>query len=288
MLELRSLSVVLLASVTTLASGCTAPDDVDLERYEQSISSQNGEDGVLRKIFELIEPTERFAVEFGAADGVAGSNVRNLVIEAGWNAFLIEGDPERAEKCAESYEAYPSTRCIQAWVYPGNVELLFEDNGVPKQLDLLVIDIDSNDWYVWRAIRDFRPKVVLIEYNALFAPPTRMVVDFHPLNYWDETHYFGASIQSMYELGKKKGYELVYADSNGVNLFFVDAIYYDRFGIRDNSPEKLHRPYKGTYQMTPQQLSALVRANGRPLPPNDRDLVWDEVRIEKRFLIDQR
>jgi hypothetical protein len=279
---------VSLVPIAIVALGCSAPEAVDLESYEESVFSQNGEDGVIRRIFELVAPGKRFAVEFGAADGVAGSNVRNLVVNAGWDAFLIEGDPERARECAQSYEGYPGSRCIQAWVYPGNVELLFEENGVPKDLDLLVIDIDSNDWYVWRAIRDFRPKVVLIEYNALFAPPTRMVIDFHPLNYWDDSTYYGASIQSMYELGRKKGYELLYAERNGVNLFFVDAIYFDRFGIGDNSPERLYRPYRGTYQVAPDRLSLLVDEDGRPQPPQDHDLVWDEVRIEKRFLIDRR
>lgn len=268
--------------------GCPPPEEVDFESHEASVFSQNGEDGVIRKVFELIEPTRHFAVEFGAADGLHGSNVRNLVVHEEWDAFMMEGDAERAQECAENYAAYPGSRCIQAWVYPGNVELLFEENGVPKDLDLLVIDIDSNDWYVWRVIHDFRPKLVLIEYNGLFAPPIRMVVDFHPLNYWDGSSFFGASIQSLYELGKKKGYELIYVDSNGVNLFFVDAIYYERFGIRDNSPEKLFLPYQGRLSFGPDRLSELVDDQARPLPPYDRDLVWDEFRIEKRFLIDQR
>ena len=90
----------------------------------------------------------------------------------------------------------------------GNIEILFEEAGVPKDLDLLVSDsdIDSNDYYVWRAIHDFRPKVVM---NAFFPPPQLMVIDYHPMNYWDGTYYIGASIQSLYELGKKKGYELI-------------------------------------------------------------------------------
>ncbi len=70
----------------------------------------------------------------------------------------------------------------------------------------------------------------------------------------------------------------------GVNLFFVDEIYYDRFGILDNSPEKL---YPGVDQAPAPPLSTLVKSNGEPQPPNHRDLVWKNVRIKKRFLIDQ-
>ena len=106
---------------------------------------------------------------------------------------------------------------------------------------LLTIDIDSNDYYVWRAITRFKPKVVVIEYNAVFPPPIRAVVDFHPMNYWDGSDYYGASLQSLFDLGKAKGYELVYANSFGTTAFFVAAEYFPRFGITDNSPEQIYR-----------------------------------------------
>ena len=117
---------------------------------------------------------------------------------------------------------------------------MFEDHGVPKDFDLLVIDIDSNDYYVWHAIQSYRPKVVMIETNPMFQPPTRMVIEYHPMNYWDGSSYFGASLQSLFDLGQKKGYRLVYHMQNGVNAIFVDEPYFERFGIQDNSPETLY------------------------------------------------
>ena len=148
---------------------------VDLRAAERSVFSQFGEDGVIEKIFEIIEPGPKFAIEFGAHNGVTNSNMRNLVVNHGWSTLQIEGDPKRAAELAAAYKDYPTTKTLQAWIWPGNVELLFEENGVPKDLDLLVIDIDSNDYYVWRAIRDFRPKVVMIETNRHFPPPQLMV-----------------------------------------------------------------------------------------------------------------
>ena len=135
----------------------------------------------------------------------------------GWSAFLIEGDPKRAAKLQAAYADYPSAKTLEAWVYPGNIEILFEENGVPEDLDFLVVDIDSNDYYVWRAIHDFRPKVVQMEINPWFPPPQLMVVDFHPMNYWDNSTYVGASLESMTRLAKKKGYELVHMMSHGPN-----------------------------------------------------------------------
>ena len=184
------------------------------------------------------------------------------------NAALERGDDEMALGFLEEARE----------LEPGNVELLFEDNGVPADLDFLVIDVDSNDYYLWRAIRDFRPKVVMIEVNGLFPPPERKVVDFHPMNYWDQSAYFGASLQSLYDLAKRKGYELVYHTKSGINAFFVDEKYFPLFGIEDNSPESLYHPLNPLYH------TAWLGPDGELIPPDKKELVWEDLRIEKNFV----
>ncbi|MDG2306306.1 MAG: hypothetical protein P8R42_16970 [Candidatus Binatia bacterium] len=254
---------------------------VDFEKHERQVFSQFGEDGVIEKIFEIIEPTEKYAVEFGAHNGVAASNVRNLIVNHGWGSFQIEGSEPLARQLRKNYLDYPKVKTQQAWVWPGNVEILFEEAGVPKDLDLLVIDIDSNDYYVWRALHDFRPKVVMVEINAGFPPPQLMVIDFHPMNYWDGRDYAGASLQSYHELAKRKGYELVYHMSSGVNALFVDAKYYPLFGIEDNSPTKLFRPateWAEMFDTSPQGR------DGVPFDEDNRYLTWKDLKIEKKFI----
>jgi len=278
-----TLALLLMLLAAPVASESTkAP--VDLRAAERKVFSQFGEDGVIEKVFELIEPTARYCVEFGAHNGKTNSNVRNLVVNHDWSCFQIEGDEKKAAKLAANYADYPKNKSQQAWVWPGNVELLFEEAGVPKDLDLLVIDIDSNDYYVWRAIHDFRPKLVIIEANFFFPPPELMVIDFHPMNYWDGTYYAGASIQSLYELGKKKGYELIHQLSAGPNLIFVDEKYYDRFGIEDNSPSALYRA------LPAELMNAQSVRSGRegvPWPPGQDKLVWENLVIEKKFILDR-
>ena len=257
---------------------------VNLSGHERQVFSQSGEDGVIEKIFEIIEPTHKFCVEFGAADGIASSNVRNLILNYGWSSLQIEGDPKLASNLAENYRGIPNAKTLQTWVWPGNIEVLFEENGVPEDFDFLVIDIDSNDYYVWRAIQSFRPKVVMIEVNSYFPPPKLMVVDYHPMNYWDNTLYVGASLQSLYNLGKKKGYELVYHTRNGINAFFVDKRYLPRFGIRNNSPEKLFNPM-------PEELRSFFKKSigpGEELIPKGKEfLIWKELKIKKKFIFDR-
>ena len=283
----RTMLISLLFCLLT-ASGASAADaaskPVDLRAAEASVFSQNGEDGVIEKIFEIIPPGPKFAVEFGANDGVNASNMRNLVLNRGWSSLQIEGDPVLAKKLAANYKDHPTTQTLEAWVWPGNIEILFEENGVPADLDLLVIDIDSNDYYVWRAIHDFRPKVVMIEMNQFFPPPQLMVIDFHPMNYWDHTYYTGASLQSLYNLGKKKGYELVHVMSFGPNVFFVAEEYFDRFRIQDNSPTALYVPPPAAVM---KQYSHQWGRNGVPWPKGKRNLTWKRLVIPKKFILDR-
>ena len=281
-----ALVLVVAVPLTSVAADDPAPTaPVDLRAAERIEFSQFGEDGVIEKIFEIIEPGPKFAVEFGAHNGIKNSNMRNLVVNHGWSTFQIEGNPERAAALAKAYEDYPTTKTQEAWVWPGNVEILFEENGVPKDLDLLVIDIDSNDYYVWRAIHDFRPKVVIIETNRHFPPPQLMVIDFHPMNYWDTTYYTGASMQSMYNLAKKKGYELIYQMKIGPNTIWVDKKYFPRFGIKDNSPEAMYTP-DPTIESKNQTPFTWGR-DGVPWPPRKRYLTWKNLRIEKKFRFDR-
>ena len=260
---------------------CPASDDatvhewadapVDLLQYENSVYSGGGEDGVIEKIFEIIEPTTKFSVEFGAGDGKLASNSYRLIEQEGWGSLQIEGDPERAKLMRDNLAEFPRVTALEAWVWPGNIEILLEENGVPRDFDLLVIDIDSNDYYVWRAIQSFRPKVVMIEVNPAYAPPQKMVIDFHPMNYWDYSGYHGASLQSLADLGKKKGYELLYHLSHGGNAVFVDEKYFPLFGIRDNSPETL---FNAPDDETRERLLNIGR----------RVLRWQDLKIRKKIL----
>jgi hypothetical protein len=262
----------------------TPNEPIDLTAAERSVFSQFGEDGVIEKIFEVIEPGPKFCVEFGAHNGVTNSNMRNLVVNHGWSSFQIEGNLKRAAELAENYKDYPKVETKQAWVWPGNIEILFEEAGVPKDLDFLVIDIDSNDYYIWRAIHHFRPKIIMIELNLFFPPPQLMVIDYHPMNYWDGTYYTGASLQSLYELGQKKGYELLYQFTSGPNVLFVAKEHFDRFGIADNSPAAIYRKPPLDALNSPEKQWG---RNGVPWPEGKSSLKWNNLRIPKKFVLDR-
>jgi len=93
---------------------------------------------------------------------------------------------------------------------------------VPKNFDLLSIDVDFNDYWVWKAVKDYFPRVISIEYNACYPPTESKTVPYDSHGKWDKrTNYFGASLLALVKLGLSKGYTLVGCDSNGINAFFV-------------------------------------------------------------------
>ena len=89
----------------------------------------------------------------------------------------------------------------------------------------------------------------MIEYNPYYEPPQRWVMKFNPEHVWDGSTYYGASLESLCRLGKDKGYELHLLRCDGNNAFFVERSLYERFGVKDNSPQLLFRPamYKGRF-----------------------------------------
>jgi hypothetical protein len=258
---------------------------VDLSKSERSVFAPAGEDGVLETILDVVPPDHRFLVDLGAGDGITGSSSRNLIVNHGWGGLLVEAKEPLAAKLAGAYAQGGRVKALQALIDPGDIELILERHGVPRDLDLLIIGLKGNDWYVWRAIDEFQPKVVQIQYNAAFLPPQTMVIEYHPLNYWDGSPYFGASIQSLHNLGKRKGYELLYANTKGTSLFFVRSTYFRRFGIGDNSPLRLYRPCPGLPTTTPGHIWDVAEGDGHPRPPYDADLVVKDVRIPRTYVL---
>ncbi len=196
--------------------------------------SQHGEDGIIEKIIEILPEKDKYCVEFGAWDGIAMSNTRNLIINKGYSAVLIEGDSAKFEELKRNYAQIPNVITINRFVGFGeddNLDQILKDTPVPSDFDFLSIDIDGNDYYVWKAMKNYSPKVVCIEFNHTI--PTEVEFVQPP----DHSVNQGVSLLSLVKLGKEKGYELVAVSI--VNAFFVKKEYFPLFEIEDNRPEIL-------------------------------------------------
>jgi hypothetical protein len=227
-----------------LAAKCQDPKS--LNRHEHKGFSNHGEDGIVAEIFRRIGTTNRYFVEFGAADGEQSNTLLWLCM--GWTGLWMEGRADavaRAGHRLRSYVAAGRLTIRQAMIDAENVESLFRDGGVPREFDLLSLDIDYNDYYVWEAIQSFSPRVVEIEYNAIWPPDVEWVVPYDPKATWDYTARFGASLKSMEKLGRQKGYSLVGCSYRGGNAFFVrDDLLGDHFSTPFTA-EHHYEPWHG-------------------------------------------
>lgn len=133
----------------------------------RNIYSQYGEDGILETIFKLIGASNRWCFEAGAADGIFFSNTRSLV-EQGWKAILVENDPDAFQRLLKN--ATPNCICENVKLEPqgqNSLDGILRRNNAPKDIDLVVIDIDGQDWHIWNALLEYKPRVVVIEYARL-------------------------------------------------------------------------------------------------------------------------
>jgi hypothetical protein len=188
------------------------------------VFSMHDEDGIIEEIFRRIGETNRWFVEFGAGDGL--ENCTAYLLMKGWSGAWIEGS-------AACYEAIGKNlsfairegrlKVKYSFITAENIEALLEELGVPEELDFLSIDIDRNDYWVWEAIRRYRPRAVAIEYNASWMPTVACVVPYDPYAIWDGTTYSGASLKALERLGRREGYCLVGCNFSGVTSFFVRA-----------------------------------------------------------------
>lgn len=175
----------------------------DLGSYRANVTSQGGEDGVIAEILRRLGIKEGMCVEFGAWDGKHLSNTWNLWANNGWSALLIEGNKRRHRRLVKLTESYPRVRTSLAmvgWEGENTLDAIVARSGIGEIIDVLSIDIDGNDFYVWQSTH-IGAKIVVIEYNASIPEDIDLVQPY--------TGYFGASAAALIRLGREKGYSAV-------------------------------------------------------------------------------
>lgn len=202
-----------------------------LKVHERRYYSQNGEDGILLHLFSKIGAHTRSFIEFGIEDGVE-CNAANLAINFGWRGLFIEGSQRLAEKARHFYHIrnkIPPERVkiVSEFLTVENINQVFTQNSMIGEIDLLSIDVDGNDYWLWQGITCVNPRIVVIEYNASFGPERSLTVEYDPQFDARRKHpsgwYHGASLRALAKLAKRKNYILAGCDSSGTNAFFVRA-----------------------------------------------------------------
>jgi len=203
-----------------------------LKDYGYNIYSQFGEGGIIEKIFEIIEKKSKTAIEFGAWDGIHLSNTANLWMHQQWNAILIESDPLRCMDLYTNTSKFPNVVSICKKVgitKDDSLEAILKSYNISSDIDLLSIDIDGDDYYIFESLENLKPRVIICEYNPTF--PAHL--DIYP----ESGQCVGCSVSALKRIAEQKGYELVALTD--VNCFFVIKEEFGKFKNVETSFEKI-------------------------------------------------
>ncbi len=228
----------------------------ELKSREFKIYAQNGEDGLLLYIFSKIGVKNGKFVDFGCG---GSSNTANLVLNFGWCGVYIDGNAKKVQETSQFFESKigadtKELSIIQSWITKENINQIIREVGLTGEIDLLSIDMDGNDYWIWEAIDVIQPMVVLIEYNASLGPQRSLSVAYDPNFDVGEKHpsrwYHGASLTALTKLGHQKSYTLIGCESNGVNAFFIrDELIHGNFhGITPSEAFYPHFQRPQTYE----------------------------------------
>ena len=203
----------------------TRPAVDRLEDVEFSIFSQFGEDGILQYLIRHVKIPDSTFVEIGVGS-YRESNTRFLLQNDNWRGMAVNGDDSHTRfilgsKLAWRHDIEP----VQAFVTRDNVNQLIVDNGFSGDIGVLSIDVDGVDYWIWNAVTEVTPAIVVMEFNALFGPEATVTVPYDPSFVDSEAHwsraYFGSSLGALAHLAQERGYRLVGCSSNAANAFFV-------------------------------------------------------------------
>jgi hypothetical protein len=196
-----------------------------LRDYGVRVFSQFDEDGIIGHLLHEIPQTPKTFVEFGVAD-YRESNTRFLVRQADWRGVIIEADPVCCEHIRRLEESWRyDLRLVEAFITRENINKLIADAGFEGDIGVLSIDIDGNDYWVWKALDVVTPMITVIEFNGRFGPDRAVSIPYDPtFTRMAASHtgiYYGASLAAMIKLANEKGYDYVGSNSADINAFFV-------------------------------------------------------------------
>jgi hypothetical protein len=212
----QTVRTLLGAGAAPAASAPAAPARFDktIGATASKTHSQNNEDGILTYMISRLPEVRRYFVEFGVGPPwrtsieAAGleANCR-LLREQGWDGLFMDAND------------YPPQYGVEKeFITALNINELMAKYRVPADLDIMSIDVDGQDFWIWMNLQ-LRPKIVVIEQNPTLERERSIVIPFDTRYRWDGTTWFGASLKALDKLGASKGYVLVYTTS--ANAIFV-------------------------------------------------------------------
>jgi hypothetical protein len=197
----------------------------NVQDSESNVFTYHGEDGLLFYLIAQFETINKRFVDIGAGNCVK-SNCANLATNLGWKGLFIEGDNDNLVIGKRFYAKHMFTKYYppifqHAFVTAENCNELIIKNDFEGNIGLLSIDIDGNDYWIWKALTVIQPSIVIIETKVEYGLNDIITPYSEKNNNQINQKYSGTSIPAMIKLAQHKGYRLVAANRHAYNLIFV-------------------------------------------------------------------
>ncbi|MFC1695078.1 hypothetical protein ACFL1C_02950 [Pseudomonadota bacterium] len=198
-----------------------------LSETEFKVFSQWGDDGIIQYLVQHLDIANRTFIEFGVAD-YWESNSRFLLMNDNWSGLIFDGSAENISAIKNSYYYWRYDLSAKAcFVDRDNINGLMTESGFGSDVGLLHIDIDGNDYWIWKAIDVIDPLIVIVEYNSVFGPDRKITIPYQADFQRSVAHYshlyFGTSLGALLHLAEEKNYRFVGCNGAGNNAYFVRA-----------------------------------------------------------------
>ena len=258
-----------------------------LIRYAKDVNSQNGEDGILERLFEILPPagsndslldphhhslnnatatavvtttaTTRWCVDLGAWDGKHLSNTYQLLFQPSsqWRGILVEADPERVRQLKDLHRNTGNI-CLQVTVStespqdPNNLHNVLRHHHAFESGD----GVPLPNRFDFLCIDIDGPDYWVLHdlWTCSTYEPSVVCIEFNPtmpdslIYIPPRTARHGASLAALVELAEQHDHVLV--ETTLFNAFFVRRALYEQYlrtEVPETTMEALHETTMGTH-----------------------------------------
>lgn len=196
-----------------------------LSEVEFKVFSQFGDDGIIQWLINHLDFPHKTFIEFGV-ENYRESNTRFLMMNNNWSGLVMDGSESNVQEIINSEYYWKHALIAKAvFIDRDNINNLLLSSKLDKEVGILHIDLDGNDYWIWKGINVISPIVVILEYNSVFGVERAITTPYDKDFFRTVAHhsnlYFGASLRALHMLSAAKGYSFIGCNSAGNNAFFV-------------------------------------------------------------------
>lgn len=209
-----------------------------IEDIEFKIFSQFGDDGIIQFLIDklVIDYEYQNFIEFGVED-YSEANTKFLLLNNNWSGLILDSSNENIENIKKKNFFWKfELEANKCFITKENINSIIVNSSInKKKIGILSIDIDGNDYWVWKEINVIDPLIVIIEYNSTFGFEKKVSIPYKQHFERSKAHhsnlYWGASIEALKFLAKQKGYIFLTTNSAGNNAYFIKKNIFDKIKL---------------------------------------------------------